>query len=230
MHSDEAASPQAPEKVLRNNFGLVGYAYDDAGIYVELDGKSQPNFRCDSAGYFATPACVFTDVIPRLNYVYGDNYDEVVDHIRRAQNNPDVTHPPKPGKVIPGKYPPTDLDSGLYRVEYEGSTWRKNRGAKNTACATLPPPQKGQDCDEYPIASTKQGAGFGDGNFSVEYLDEGHNRRAGGKLPGYYSWDRILYWDNATKPPLDQFRVKAGQPTRVSGPRHVGLRTRLPPA
>ncbi|MGW4826644.1 NucA/NucB deoxyribonuclease domain-containing protein [Amycolatopsis japonica] len=43
-------------------------------------------------------------------------------------------------------------------------TWTKNRNVKDAACRTLPPKQPGQECDEYPFATTVQGAGRGDGN------------------------------------------------------------------
>ncbi|WP_409463240.1 NucA/NucB deoxyribonuclease domain-containing protein [Amycolatopsis sp. GA6-003] len=210
LTSDETASPQRPEKMLRNNFSMLGHATDNIGIDVDLDTWTKPNFRCDSAPYFLTKACVFTDVIPRLNYVYGDGYDEVIDHIRRAQYHPDQTYPQKTGKVIPGRYPPPSWDDGLFRVKYKGATWKLNKAAKDATCPGLPPPTQGQDCDEYPFASTKQGAGLGDGNFSVQYLNASQNRSAGGKLPGYYTWDRIFYWDSVQKPALDEFWVKAG--------------------
>ncbi|MGW5701641.1 NucA/NucB deoxyribonuclease domain-containing protein [Amycolatopsis japonica] len=213
LSSDEAAATQQPEKVLRNLFVLRGSALDDFNRPVELDSLTRPGFRCDSADYFAgaPKACVFTDVIPRLNYEYGQGYNEVVDHIKLAHLNPGATHPPRPGKLIPGHWGGIPNSAGLNRVPYGLDTWTKNRNAKDAACRTLPPKQPGQECDEYPFATTVQGAGRGDGNFSVKYVNGGQNGLAGNALQTYLRWDRILYdEDPVADGTLDEYWVKAG--------------------
>jgi hypothetical protein len=193
FRSDERVATQQPEKVLRNKFTLSGDATDDFFRTAVLEGQTKPGFRCDSATYFryAPQACVFTDVLPRLPHPYGAGYDEVVTHIKGAYERPDLTHPFLAGKSIPGRWP-TD-SRALHRVPYMGAIWTKNRDAKNVACATLPPRLPDQDCDEFPFASTYEGAGLGDGNFSVKYLNDEQNRRSGRVLRDYYRWDRILY-------------------------------------
>ncbi|MEV6962691.1 NucA/NucB deoxyribonuclease domain-containing protein [Streptomyces sp. NPDC051207] len=54
-----------------------------------------------------------------------------------------------------------------------------NESAKNSACASLTRPAD-HDCDEFSFASTKEGAGVGDGNFSVPMVPSTENRSAGG--------------------------------------------------
>jgi hypothetical protein len=209
FRSDQNVATQQPEKVLRNKFTASGVALDDFGRPVWLRSDTRPGIRCDSASYFVhePQSCIFTDVLPRLPYFYGEGYDEVITHIKGAYERPDLTHPPKPGKSMPGRwgYPPDPR--ALHRVPYRGETWTKNENAKNRACATLPPRQPGQDCDEFPFATTKEGAGFGDGNFSVKYLDSSQNRSAGNDLRDYYRWDRILYEDDPSDGILDEFWV-----------------------
>lgn len=51
---------------------------------------------------------------------------------------------------------------------------------------------KGKDCDEYPFKTTKQGAAYGNGAFSVRYITSGDNQMAGSRLATFYSADRIL--------------------------------------
>jgi Deoxyribonuclease NucA/NucB len=193
FRSDERVATQQPEKVLRNKFTLSGDATDDFGRTAVLIGQTEPGFRCDSATYFRYEprSCIFTDVLPRLPHPYGAGFDEVVTHIKGADERPDLTHPFLAGKSIPGRWP-TD-SRALHRVPYQGAIWTTNRNAKDRACRTLPPRLPGQDCDEFPFASTKEGAGLGDGNFSVKYLNNEQNRRSGRTLRDYYRWDRILY-------------------------------------
>ncbi|MFC9235084.1 NucA/NucB deoxyribonuclease domain-containing protein [Streptomyces decoyicus] len=93
--------------------------------------------------------------------------------------------------------------------------YKDNGKAKDAACADLPKVD-GEDCDAYPFASTWEGTGLGDGNFSVQYLDPSQNRSAGGSLAAWYNSDRILHFD--------QFYVNiaylhrgSGAPTRPTG-------------
>ncbi|MFF1696501.1 NucA/NucB deoxyribonuclease domain-containing protein [Streptomyces sp. NPDC058257] len=71
---------------------------------------------------------------------------------------------------------------------------KKNGAAKNAACAGLSH-NTGEQCDEFPFASTKEGAGKGDGNFSVKYVPQSDNSKAGGALSKRYGQDRILDGD-----------------------------------
>ncbi|GAB2983106.1 hypothetical protein GCM10027184_37810 [Saccharothrix stipae] len=211
--SDENVATQQPEKVLRNIFTVTGTARDDFGRVVNLTSVTRPGIRCDSASYFPNEpkACVFTDVIPFLGYQYGRGYDEVVTHIKTAHEQPGSTHPAKAGKVVPGYYGGIPGSPGLNRVPYGGAIWTANGVAKDAACATLPPKQDGQQCDEFPFATTRQGAGLGDGNFSVKYVNGSQNGSAGGALTAYYRWDRILYDQNGPVDGiLDEFWVRAG--------------------
>ncbi|MFE5853508.1 NucA/NucB deoxyribonuclease domain-containing protein [Streptomyces sp. NPDC056500] len=61
----------------------------------------------------------------------------------------------------------------------------------------LPQPQSnpGEQCDKSPFSSTKEGAGKGDGNFSVRYVRGAQNGSAGTKLAVWYGQDRILDGD-----------------------------------
>ncbi|MEU3491223.1 NucA/NucB deoxyribonuclease domain-containing protein [Streptomyces massasporeus] len=54
-------------------------------------------------------------------------------------------------------------------------------------------PSDSYQCDEFPFASTKEGAGLGDGNFSVRYVPGTENSKAGSELADWYGSDRILH-------------------------------------
>jgi hypothetical protein len=209
FRSDERVATQQPEKVLRNKFTLSGLAFDDFGRPVALESDTRPGIRCDSATYFPNSqrACIFTDVRSRLPYVFGAGYDEVVTHIKGAYERPDLTHPFKPDKSIPGRWGVLPDPRPLHRITPGSTAHLANRAAKDSACETLPPHQPDQECDEFPFASTLEGAGFGDGNFSVKYVNNRQNERAGGILSGYYGWDRVLRDDNLADGTLDEFWV-----------------------
>ncbi|WP_253672194.1 NucA/NucB deoxyribonuclease domain-containing protein [Streptoalloteichus tenebrarius] len=213
LRSDENAATQQPEKMLRNLWVFNGQAADSLGHVTAPSESYAHGVRCDSATYFRTAkACVFTDVIPHLNYIRGVGYDEVVDHIDTALNNPSQTYPFKgTPKKIPGKFTGNRADPGLQRVEHNGPIYKANERETTKACTRQPPYNVGnqlpsyntstRDCDEYPFKSTMQGSSQANGNFSVKDVESGQNRRAGGILTGYYDWDRILHGN------LDEFYV-----------------------
>ncbi|MEU4689489.1 PKD domain-containing protein [Actinoplanes sp. NPDC023714] len=168
--------------------------------------------RCDSATYFSgqPEACVFYNVVPHLTYSTSDpGVDVVAEHIKEAQDNPNNTFPlvsPVRDKVIPGKFVGDPDEQPLHRISKHSTQYNDNRDHKNGACYGRGPhaalyaglglptrPVSGQDCDEYPFRSTKEGAASPDWDFSVRALDRGKNRRAGSRLGGYYQADRILH-------------------------------------
>jgi hypothetical protein len=183
------------------------------------------NIRCDSAPYFRgrPAACVFWDVLPHLQYSLIDpRTQEAVAHIQCAFS-PSTCSPIYPDTFpiartpLRGQYPgPRDL--GLHRIPSAGMVAGNTQAASNRAEAlractrvgryALPPagqypglpttdyPQAGKDCDEYPFASTEEGALASAGGFpqfSVRAVSASPNRCAGSALGRFYRGDRILY-------------------------------------
>ncbi|GGT54645.1 hypothetical protein GCM10010271_68140 [Streptomyces kurssanovii] len=161
----------------------------------------QTGIRIDSASYLSGPVgqAIFDRVVPVMQYSRTNpNNGDVGKHIYTAQTNPAATDPNVPGKAIPGSIASKKTLSRLYEDwDPAAKTQRaKNESAKNTACAPIrPTPSTGLDCDEYPFGSTWEGAGRGDKNFSVKYLNASQNRSAGALLGNWYSSDRILHRD-----------------------------------
>ncbi|ATW52340.1 hypothetical protein CGZ69_00285 [Streptomyces peucetius subsp. caesius ATCC 27952] len=185
--------------------------------------------RCDSAAYFNLgkakypKACVYSEVTPFLTYTLGSDHHAVAEHIDTAQNRPNATYPllAPPGvpwprdKSIPGKYVAGNPDApGLHRItkKLHPDESKANKDNKDGACFKTGPerdkyldtglptrPPQGEQCDEYPFASTLEGAGNPKPDFSVKSIPAKDNRVAGGMLRKYYVDDRILAWD-ATLP------------------------------
>jgi hypothetical protein len=158
--------------------------------------------RADSADYMLRKkAAIFAEATPVFYYQESDPYFDIMDpafeHHKQAMTDPQKTFPPREGKKIPGQSAPlTRLYPQLDPVQAG-----RNKYTKDIACAdlrkTLPedPRQKGEQCDEFPFASTYEGAGKGDGNFSVRYIPGDANNAHGRWLNAWYSYDRILHKD-----------------------------------
>ena len=97
----------------------------------------------------------------------------------RAQNGI-ASHPGKPGLGLP-----------LTRLTDKRKIARNRR----VACRNVRP-GKGQSCDEYPFASTHQGAALaGHGNFRSEAVNDRQNKLVGTRLSTFYSRYRIADGD-----------------------------------
>lgn len=189
-------------------------------------------------------ACVFNEVIPHLTYQQDGPHASVARHIKTAQDTPNDTWPklapvgqPQPrNKRIPGKYVSGDWRAaGLHRIDTSDAEpqYKENGHVKDGACylkgtyrevfalTGLPAPGgpgrpgTGQDCDEYPFASTREGAadnywsqGTHRWDFSVRGVPLGENRSAGAALRNYYVDDRMLRFDaQYPEPENDRFYV-----------------------
>ncbi|MFE5884812.1 NucA/NucB deoxyribonuclease domain-containing protein [Streptomyces hydrogenans] len=155
------------------------------------DGPNS-SVRCDSASYiiktWAGAGCVFPWVTETLE-ISATDYPESAAHILRAQHQPEETFPPAPGKKIPGA-PGT---APLHRVADE-NTIDQHRNVSIAACLEWFPnyAHEGLDCDEYPFASTLEGADKSHKNYSVDPIPDTDNRGAGGKMSAFYTGRRIL--------------------------------------
>ena len=215
VESNENIS-DAPDKVLRHKWTIRSQARFPGGWPFRGGETSIASFdariiRCDSAKYFRgrNAACIHDEVIPHLQYrTSDDRVDEVAYHILMAQENAAETWPDYgSAKRIPGKFIPGNASAaGLHRVRYGGADfYKKNVSTKNSACRRtgdyagargLPaelynPPA--QQCDEYPFATTEEGAASQAWDFSVLGVKASDNNCAGRALQRYYLEDRILY-------------------------------------
>jgi hypothetical protein len=169
------------------------------------DNTPDIGLRCDSATYFRfePKACLNIDVIPWLP-MYVPLYPEIATHVRQAQDAPDTTFPAEPHiKQIPGKYFSGKPEMpGLHRIAT--SEEGPNRSVVEATCKLLPPHDPDEECDEYPFASTMEGAAHDYWDYSVRYVDGRQNGAAGNDLQTFYTVDRILFkfrdqfWVNVT--------------------------------
>lgn len=159
--------------------------------------------RMDSAEYLKRGAtqgkegAIFNRVIPWFSYDYADaNVKQVAEHIFTAYLMPESTDPRVDhAKKIPGRLGSSTFltrnysrfDDAARKVSEQNLKW------KTTACGKLVKANSTYECDEFPFASTKEGAATG--NFSVRYVPGKANSTAGGRLAAWYARDRILHGD-----------------------------------
>ncbi|MBB4893370.1 hypothetical protein FHS39_002401 [Streptomyces olivoverticillatus] len=127
---------------------------------------------------------------------------ESAKHIWEAQYYPDLTLPPAKVKDIPGSIEsrrPLNRLYGKKENEY-------NRAKSVAACGKwygkgYSSQNGGQECDEYPFASTYEGSWTADQNpkagshFSVRTIPSADNRKGGSDLEEFYRDNRILDHD-----------------------------------
>lgn len=194
-------------------FRIPGY-----GQFQPTEGE-EGKLRFDSAWYMQRGklAAVFSDTTPALRYDRSDKSDPtapgepyrgvaaVAEHIADARANPDDTLPPKSDKELPGAEP---VDP-LYRLAKAAGAsqlarYNANRSVVRRYCTggDVPGGGSGKDCDEYPFASSYQGAARsqyeGDeykNDYTVRYISRIENQEAGRRLGAWYENDRILDWD-----------------------------------
>jgi hypothetical protein len=157
-----------------------------------------PNVRCDRALPGRTSVgCVFPSVT--MGLLYSDTaWPQLASHVRRAQ-----------ASGLPGAWPNGVPLTRLVNLKLQELNRRK-------ACPSSRPRPKGKSCDEYPFASTNQGAYTGKGTartfpgcavklkgkqstgakgYSVCMIHDGENGTAGTALGVFYNNWRILNRD-----------------------------------
>lgn len=158
-------------------------------------------WRCDSATYLqGGRGCMFNRVTEQIP-VSTDNpaYPQAAGHVYDAQFQPELTLPPLAGKSVPGN-PFSGNTTPLHRLysAYDSTIYNANR---NTARATCRQywgtnyADGGNDCDEYPLASTYQGAATADGHYSARVMPGWDNQNLGRRIGNWYGTQRILHDD-----------------------------------
>ncbi|MEV6682165.1 NucA/NucB deoxyribonuclease domain-containing protein [Streptomyces erythrochromogenes] len=195
--SSAPSAGYTPDKLSR--CGVAQWARSDLNLtWLQLQ---RTNVRQDSAPYLGTGgASVFQDwmgVFWKYSWA-SPTHGQVADHIWDAQTDPANTYPAKAGKAVPGR---NSSGKPLTRLanqtvwDTEANTRRADTTRIRTAAcdAITPRPPDGWQCDEYPFASTWEGAGLGDGNYSLRYVAPGHNLEAGTMLGQWYLDERIIH-------------------------------------
>ncbi|WP_433227374.1 NucA/NucB deoxyribonuclease domain-containing protein [Actinomadura formosensis] len=176
------------------------------------------SIRFDSMWYNqkAKRGSIFTVVEPFLRFSRAGNtgYKAVAEHLWTALNRPQDTKPPFTDKQLPGK----SIGNPLHRLvpsyskenesrsnsnRYYAKAWGCNPYFPGWNSAIEYPPEYPQgrpvnECDEYPFASTYEGAARWktDGAkyknmFSARPVYWRENGAAGNVLAAWYDWDRI---------------------------------------
>ncbi|MGW5036373.1 NucA/NucB deoxyribonuclease domain-containing protein [Streptomyces nigra] len=134
-----------------------------------------PPVRCDNAlPGTSKPGCVMP-YVPEMVYSKTGEFPELAKHIEYAQTT----------KNLPGKHGTTRYLTRLTNKE-------KIKENRETACPRSLERPAGKQCDEYPFASTWQGAKTGGGNFSRRMIDGPQNEDGGRALSRFYLYNRIL--------------------------------------
>jgi len=180
--------------------GAVGYANssftwtfsNSAWAYSVSVTDTPPRVRCDNATPGKGVGCVFPDYQPTMVYSLSGPYPQLAQHIQAAQN------------------------SGLPTVLTRATDPNINDANRATACPDSYPRPDGFSCDEYPFASTYQGAIFtgggprtwdwcqldigqpnstGSSGYSVCMIDAGQNSGGGSALGSFYGGNRVIDHD-----------------------------------
>lgn len=167
-------------------------------------GLASLRVRFDSAGRRVgkTHGAAFPDFTPTFKLPAGEDptkVREAMRHLDDALHRPERTLPPAPGKYIPGEDPP------LLRLFSEADK-KRNRARSTSFCQSPRPP--GMQCDEYPFASTYQGAATAPlkpWHGSVRLMPASDNELAGNALDAFYMDYRVLDMDefHVTVDPAD---------------------------
>lgn len=156
-------------------------------------------FRCDSAPYLVRQysgsigeGCVFhtSNAVQTVSMSDRNNGVEA-QHIYDAYFNPSRTKPTKSNKVVPGALGRAPLTRTL--PTGAGTRNARNHDAAVGVCRSVKKnyTDGGNSCDEFPYASTYQGAAVGDNNFSARAISSKQNSSAGGALSYFYATERI---------------------------------------
>ncbi|MDR6224066.1 NucA/NucB deoxyribonuclease domain-containing protein [Desmospora profundinema] len=186
-----------------------------SGLPTRTEDSPKESVRFDSAPYmFVFPdqrfphGAIFSKAKPVLQYSLSEPaMNEAAQHYKDAMERPGSTVPPKANKQIPG----AEGDQALHRLtpRYHPTEYRQNRTKTRSACEKwLPDKPENTECDEFPFASTWEGAAFADGNFSIRRISAEDNNAAGRWLAAWYAYDRII--DGKTYPG-EFFHVRVNQ-------------------
>ncbi|MFD7665634.1 hypothetical protein [Streptomyces sp. NPDC059788] len=241
MSDTRVTNPSEPRAAGYYDIDTVSiHDFEDQLIGGSLTPGEEPatfksGLRCDNAFYVAsTGGCVWLDA-PLVWYL-DPAKNEYVNHVINAQDNPRSTHPlgssfpriqipgsnkpntPSSQKWLSRLYVPSDPDPKSTRFTAALNYYDRTNAVKESGCAPLPG-GGGTQCDEYPMASTWQGAYYGvkhyseHWRYSLKKIDKNQNRDAGGDFKQWMRDMRVLSPVDETQLFNDGFTVGVLEPT-----------------
>jgi hypothetical protein len=168
------------------------FAYVPGAIPEKPEGEviSTSNVRFDSGGQRAGKfkGTVFPDArIVFTLYKSDATVKAVALHLEDAFRHP--------AQMFPAgiKYMPGQGDRPLHRT-WDQALIDDNRSEMKKVCLDIWTPYNGDlmNCDEYPMATTQEGASKANGNYSVRLIDKEENTKAGAVLQATYTLNRML--------------------------------------
>jgi hypothetical protein len=218
LQSDAATPDQAAGQQIARATFRPEYHFTIPGFFQFYTPRGQVGgVRFDSAWYLGPIdptnrlGSIFDRTVPSIAYSTTPTADPKLDvsdvarHIQKALTDPATTYPPKDNKVIPG-----GSASSLVHRLYPGlnfinqARYNENRTFSVFYCDTNPEwtgyNSQGLGCDEYPYASTYEGAAAYiyqndpslQYNVSVMPVPNAVNENAGSALSNFYGSDRII--------------------------------------
>jgi hypothetical protein len=166
----------------RQTFGVVTFSGFGDNVAVGAPLVRLDRVRCDNASYILQVGCVYGAVTGKFVLSRSDpNAKDSILFIERTQNFL-PTHP--------GRAPNTLTRATPIQTE-------ANRKVSEKACIPVRGTLVDNDCDEYPFASTLEGAASGPRyvNWDIALVLSGHNRRVGGLLIAFYNQERMFWGD-----------------------------------
>lgn len=191
-----------PSKGEQRATGTFQIKYEFRTVGTQDRDGPETSVRFDSAWYLPSKqGGIFNRVDPYLTLSTGDSeVTQSAFHIKDAQEQPGSTYPRIDGKKIPG----ASAQDPLHRLYHDTERRRQNREDFAVPVCKQQWPgyeELGQQCDEYPHASTYEGAArhlyesVPYGQFSVRPINGYDNENSGRRLGTWYGNDRILDGD-----------------------------------
>jgi hypothetical protein len=174
-----ASTGAGQEDILNAVLGVVWLT--TGGDQSEFDDTGTLAVRCDSIVRAAAAGCVDQAFTPTLTYnsVTKPRVGPVAQHIYDAQNGGLVTAWGVPSSVR--------SNGAVLTRDMNPADIKANRAA---ACGGVRAP-RGDSCDEYPLATTHQGAAF-NSDYSTAIVPVSANRSQGGLTRAFYRSNRVL--------------------------------------
>ncbi|MFL6075449.1 MAG: NucA/NucB deoxyribonuclease domain-containing protein [Mycobacteriales bacterium] len=179
------AAPNTSELPV-GTFELWGIRCDNDPVFAHTNPSgcvyAQTVF-CENRTKDASPqTCTWDTYVPTFTISLSGNAPETAAHIQEAENR------------LVGEPGVDQINGHPLTRQTDPKQIRANR---RTACSASVFQRQfvNDSCDEYPFASTNQGAAKANGNYSTEHVPLNDNKSGGAQLGGFYSSNRILNGD-----------------------------------